>query len=166
MAEVTPLSCVLCEAVVHPTCFKAAIRKLPEYPDDCHDESYCSSICCSWHGKDDVDVEAIKEETSELIILLKKQLVWLASQAQVRMTRQVDNKSRQMSKPMMIQRLVAAKFRAVEQASSKPAVKTIHDKFRLLNCLFSDEVGQHAATAENVTRAELDIGAVGRNSAY
>ena len=71
-----------------------------------------------------------------------------------------------MSKPMMTRRLVAAKFGVVEQASSKPAAKTIHDKFRLLNCLFSDEVGQHAATAENVTRAELDIGAVGRNSAY
>ncbi len=166
VAEDTSSSCVLCEAVVHPTCFKAVIRKLPEYPDDCHDEIFCSSICCSWHGKDDVDVEAIRKERSELANLLKKQLVQLASQAQVRVTHRVDNKSRQISKPMMIQRLVAAKFRAVEQASSKPAAKTIHDKFRLLNCLFSDEVGQHAATAENVTRAELDNGAVVGNSAY
>ena len=166
VVEDASLSCVLCEAVVHPTCFKAVIRKLPEYPDDCHDEIFCSGICCSWHGKEDVDVEAVKKERSELATLLKKQLVQLASQAQVRVTHRVDQKSRQMTKPMMIRRLVAAKFGKVEQASSKPAAKTIHDKFRLLNCLFSDEIGQLAATAENVTRADLDNGAVGGNSDY
>jgi hypothetical protein len=51
-------------------------------------------------------------------------------------------------------------------ASNKPAAKTIHDKFCLLNCLFSDEIGALAATAEDVSQADLDTGAVGGNSLY
>ncbi len=51
-------------------------------------------------------------------------------------------------------------------ASNKPAAKTIHKKFHLLNCLFSDEIGALAATAENVSWADLDTGAVGGNSLY
>ncbi len=69
---------------------------------------------------------------------------------------------------MMIRRLLGAKFGVVEQlsASSKPAAKTIHNKFRLLNCLFSDEIGALAATTEDVSRADLDTGAIGGNSSY
>ncbi len=54
---------------------------------------------------------------------------------------------------MMIRRLIGAKFGAVEQqaGSNKPAAKTIHDKFCLLNCLFSDEIGALAATAEDLS---------------
>ena len=100
--------------------------------------------------------------------MLKKQLVQLAATAQVRVTHRVDNKSRQMSKPMMIRRLIGAKFGVAEQqsAATKPSAKTIHDKFRLLNCLFSDEIGALAATAEDVSRVDLDTGAVGGNSSY
>ena len=56
--------------------------------------------------------------------MLKKQLVQLAATAQVRVTHRVDNKSRQMSKPMMIRRLIGAKFGLVEElaASSKSSV--------------------------------------------
>jgi hypothetical protein len=110
----------------------------------------------------------VKKEREELNTLLKKQLVALAASAQVCVTHRIDNKSRQMSKPMMIRRLIGAKFGAVEQlsASNKPAAKTIHDKFRLLNCLFSDEVGALAATADDVSRADMDAGAVGGNSTY
>jgi hypothetical protein len=69
---------------------------------------------------------------------------------------------------MMIRRLLGAKFGVVEQlsASSKPDAKTIHNKFRLLNCLFGDEIGALAATTEDVSRADLDTGAVGGNSSY
>jgi hypothetical protein len=42
----------------------------------------------------------------------------------------------------------------------------IHDKFHFLNCLFSDEIGALAASAEAVFRAYLDNGAVGGNSNY
>ena len=110
----------------------------------------------------------MKKEREELNKLLKKQLVALAAAAQVRVTHRIDNKSRQVSKPMMIRRLICAKFGLVEElaASSKPAAKSIHDKFRLLNCLFSDEIGALATTAEDASRADLDTGAVGGNSLY
>ncbi len=64
--------------------------------------------------------------------------------------------------------MIGAKFGALEQlaVSNKPAAKTIHDKFHLLNCLFSDEIGALAATAEDVCRADLDTGTVGGNSLY
>jgi hypothetical protein len=100
--------------------------------------------------------------------LLKKLLVQLAATAQVQVTHRINNKSRQMSKLMMIMCLLGTKFGVVEQlsASSKPAAKTIHDKFCLLNCLFSDEIGALAATEGDVSRADLDTGAVGGNSSY
>jgi hypothetical protein len=71
-----------------------------------------------------------------------------------------------MLKPMMIRHLLGAKFGVAEQlsASNKPAAKTIHDKLHLCNCLFSDEIGALAATAEDVSRADLDTGAVVGNS--
>jgi hypothetical protein len=166
--EEPSLVCIICGASVHPACFKSSVRKLAEYPTSCHDEVFCSSNCCTWYGKEGFDREAVKKEREELNTLLKKQLVALAASAQVRVTHRIDNKSRQMSKPMMIRRLIGAKFGEVEQqsASNKPSAKTIHDKFRLLNCLFSDEVGALAATADDVSRADMDTGAVGGNSTY
>jgi hypothetical protein len=62
--------------------------------------------------------------------------------------------------------LVVAKFGTSVEEAAKPAAKTIHDKFRLLNWLFSDEVGATTASAEAVSRADLDNGAVGGNSYY
>ncbi len=62
--------------------------------------------------------------------------------------------------------MVAAKFGAGVEQVAKPAAKTIHDKFRLLNCLFSDEIGTLSASAETVSRADLDNGAVGGKSNY
>jgi hypothetical protein len=69
---------------------------------------------------------------------------------------------------MMISRGIGAKFGAVKQlaASNKPAAKIIHDNFCLLNCLFSDEIGALAATAEDVSRTDLDTGAIGGNCTY
>ncbi len=84
----------------------------------------------------------------------------MASAAQVRVTQRVNNASRQMPKPMMVRRLVATKFGASVEQAAKPAAKTIHDKFCLLNCLFSDEIGALAASAKTVSRADLDNGAV------
>jgi hypothetical protein len=166
LLEQASQSCVVCQAVVHPTCFMSSVRKLNEYPSSCHDEVFCSGVCCNWQGKEGLDLEAIRKERSELAALLKKDLVKLASTAQVRVTQRVNNASRQMSKPMMVRRLVAAKFGAGVEQATKPAAKTIHDKFRLLNCLFSDEIGALAASAETVSRADLDNGAVGGKSNY
>ena len=57
-----------------------------------------------------------------------------------------------MSKPMMIRHLLGAKFGVAEQlsASNKLAAKTIHDKFCLLNCLCSDEIGALARAIERM----------------
>jgi hypothetical protein len=94
--------------------------------------------------------------------LLKKDLVKLFSTAQV----SVNNASMQMSKPMMVRRLVATKFYATVEQETKPTAKMIHNKFHFLNCLLSDEIGALAASAEAVFRAYLDNGAVGGNSNY
>ncbi len=166
LLEQASQSCVVCQAVVHPTYFMSSVRKLNEYPSSCHDEVFCSGVCCNWQGKEGLNLEAIRKERSELAALLKKDLVKLASTAQVRVTQRVNNASRQMSKPMMVRRLVAAKFGAGVEEATKPAAKTIHDKFRLLNCLFSDEIGALAASAETVSRADLDNGTVGGKSNY
>jgi hypothetical protein len=62
---------------------------------------------------------SIRDEGSKLLALKKKQLVKLASILQVWVTHMINGASRQISKPMMVRRLVAAKFGAsVEQAST------------------------------------------------
>jgi hypothetical protein len=118
LCEEASLLCVICLAAVHPTCFTMTISKLSEYPGSSNDEVFCSDVCCLWHGKEGVDVEGIRDERSKLLDLKKKQLVKLASILQVRVTHRINGASQQISKPMMVRRLVAAKFGAnVEQAS-------------------------------------------------
>ena len=64
-------------------------------------------------------MEGIRDEHSKLLAIKKKQLIKLASILQVWVTHRINGESRQILKPMMVRRLVAAKFGAnVEQAST------------------------------------------------
>jgi hypothetical protein len=123
--EEPSLVCVICGASVHPACFKSSVRKLAEYSSSCHDEVFCCSTCCTWYGKEGLDREAVKKEREELNKLLKKQLVALAAAAQVRVTHRIDNKSRQMSKPMMIRQLIGGGAGSKQQASCKNYTRQI-----------------------------------------
>jgi thiamine biosynthesis protein ThiC len=79
--------------------------------------------------------------------LLKKQLVELAQIAQVRVTQRLNKKSLQVSKAMMVRRLMAKKINdsigssedVVAVPTAKPQ-KLVHVRFRLINYLFSDEL--------------------------
>jgi hypothetical protein len=145
---------------------------MKEYPEGCHDKIFCSDICCLWHGNSKIDVTVVWKERTELQSLLKKQLVELSRTAQVRVTQRVNKKSLQVSKAMMVWRLMAKKFNALLGIDSAAAVptpkpqKTIHVCFHLINCLFSDELASSAGNADEVDRAALDTGAVGDNSAF
>ena len=72
----------------------------------------------------------------------------------------------------MVQRLMAKKMNALIGADAEVAVptpkpqKTVHVRFRLINCLFSEELASSADNADNVDRAALDTGAVGSNSPF
>ena len=123
LCEEASLLCVICLAAVHPTCFMMTISKLSEYPGSSNDEVFCSDVCCLWHRKEGVDVEGIRDERSKLLALKKKQLVKLASILQVWVTYRINGASRQISKPMMVRRLVAAKFGASVDHASTPSRK-------------------------------------------
>ncbi len=102
-------------------------------------------------------MQAIWDERTKLLASKKKDLVKEASAAQVRVMQRINGASWQISMPMMVRRLVMAKFGAGVEEAAKPAAKTIHDKFDLLNGLFSDEVGAataSAASAEAISRAK------------
>jgi hypothetical protein len=75
VAEEASFPCEVCEAAIHPMRFYAIIRKLPEYPTSCHDEIFCSPVCCTWHGKEGVDMEGIRKEHNALSSVKKKQLI-------------------------------------------------------------------------------------------
>ncbi len=138
-------TCFLCEADIHIECFLGTVRKLKEYPDGCHDEVFCSDVCCLWHGNPEINVDEVRRELLEHSKLLKKQLIELAWIAKVRVTHHVDKKSLQVSKAMMLCRLLAKKFNAeagiavVAATLSRPE-KTIKVHFRLINCIFSDDL--------------------------
>ena len=102
--------CSLCEVDLHMECFLQLVRKLKEYPEGCHDQVFCSDVCCVWHGNSGIDVEAVRKERKELQNLLKKQLVELARIAEVRVTQRLNEKSLQVSKAMMVRHLMANKF--------------------------------------------------------
>ncbi len=90
-----------------------------------------------------MDREAVRKERSELQSLLKKQLVEKARASQVRVTQRVNKKSLQVSKAMMIRRLMAKRFNELARVADSVPVerakpqKTVHARFRLMNCLFS-----------------------------
>jgi hypothetical protein len=166
-----PNACDVCSAGIHMECFLGTVRKLKEYPDGCHDEVFCSDVCCIWHGNPRINVEEVRKEREELLKLLKKQLIELARAAKVRVTQRVDKKYLQLSKSSMVRRLVAAKFNAAlgnpsETSSTIRAEKTVHVRFRLINCIFSDDLSSAARDADNVDRSALDSGAVGDNSPF
>ncbi len=72
----------------------------------------------------------------------------------------------------MVRHLMAKKINALIGADAEVAVptpkpqKTVHVRFRLINCLFSEELASSADNADNVDRAALDTGAVGSNSTF
>jgi len=153
-------------------CFLTLVRKLKEYPEGCHDQVFYSGVCCVWHGNSAVDVEAVRNEQKELQNLLKKQLVELARLAQVQVTQRLNKKSLQVLKAIMVRRLMANKFNDLIGATPATALmppkpqKTVHAWFRLINCLFSEELASKSNDADNIDRATLDAGAVGANSAF
>ena len=120
-------------------CFLGTVRKLNEYPQGCHNEVFCSDVCCRWHGNDKVDLGLVRKECTELQSLLKKQLIELARTAQVHVTQRINKKSLQVSKAMMVRRLMAKKINALIGADAAVAVptskpqKTVHVRFRLIN---------------------------------
>jgi hypothetical protein len=59
-------------------CFLGTVQKLNKYLQGCHNEVFCSDVCCRWYGNDKVDVAIVQNERSDLQGLLKKQLVELA----------------------------------------------------------------------------------------
>jgi hypothetical protein len=73
---------------------------------------------------------------------------------------------------MMVQRLMAKKFKtlvgvhAAAPVSTPKPQKTDNVCFRLLNCLFSEELVSSAGYADVVDRAGLDTQAMGDNSAF
>jgi hypothetical protein len=142
VCEEALLLCVICLAAVHPTCFTMTISKLSEYPGSSNDEVFCSDVCCLWHGKEGVDVDGIRDERSKLIALKEKQLVKLASILQVWVTHRINGALQQISKPMMVRRLVVAKFGANVEQASTPSHKGPSKK-------------KHQATADKATADEV-----------
>ncbi len=171
LVEAPAMVCLLCEADIHESCFTEQIRKLKEYPVGCHNEVFCSPICCLWHGKEKIVVAEVRKERKDLMNFLKKQLVEMAKISKVRVTQRVNKKSLQVSKAMMVRRLLFDKFNPQlgdvnPEADPPRSEKTIHCRFRLINCLFSDELGTAANTSDDVDRLALDSGAVGANSQF
>jgi hypothetical protein len=91
--EVEPeMLCILCEAAIHGNCFQNQARKMKEYPEDCHNEVFCSEVCCLWHGNEKVVIADVRMERSELQKQLKKTLVDLARTAKVKITQRIEKK--------------------------------------------------------------------------
>ncbi len=67
------VACSICKADLHMECFLGTVRKLNEYTQGCHNEIFCSDVCCQWHGNDKVDVALVRKERRDLQNLLKKQ---------------------------------------------------------------------------------------------
>jgi hypothetical protein len=78
--------CLLCEADIHESYFMDQTWKLKEYPVGCHNQVFCSIICCLWHVKEKIVVADVRKERLELTKLLKKQLVEMAKASKVRVT--------------------------------------------------------------------------------
>jgi hypothetical protein len=95
--------------------------------------------------------------------------VKLAWSTKVIVVQHATKKSLQMLKPMMIHFVMVKKFDA---DVADPAValarpeKTVHVRFRLINCIFNDDLSQFAQEADNINHAALDSSAIGNNSTY
>ncbi len=57
--------CLICEADIHESCFMDQIWKLKEYPAGCHNEVFCSPICCLLHWKEKKVVTEVRKERQD-----------------------------------------------------------------------------------------------------
>ncbi len=104
LAEMASFLWEVCEAAIHLTCFSAilgsslntllvAVMR------------FSVRLCVA------LGMEGIRKECMALGSMKKKQLVQLASSAQVQVTHRIDGKSRQVtSQPMMVRRSIAKKM--------------------------------------------------------
>jgi hypothetical protein len=65
-----PNVCNVCNAAIHMECFLGTVCKLKEYLDGCHDEVFCSDVCCIWHGNPRINVVDVRKEQDKLLKLL------------------------------------------------------------------------------------------------
>ena len=165
--------CHVCGAPVHDICWESHIRSSSFYPSEygSHPPPHlCSSTCCLLYGSDDVDFELVKARRVELVGMTKPVLKKAARDKNVRVTHRVDGKSRDVPKNTMVQKLLEVEFIMQSESGANSEMqggRTIHDKFRLVNVLFSDELGSLAASSSNVaTCQELDSGNIGADSMF
>jgi hypothetical protein len=171
--EAPSLACVLCEAPVHTVCFRVHVRKLKEYPITWDNDVFCGAMCCGWHGDEKSDPKALRSGRLDLMKFTKAQLKALAvGPPKVKMTSRVGGVSRDLPKETMVRKLNESKMNSAlgvvpPEGGSEKVSMTIHDKFRLINCLFSDEMRDLAASSTNrLSREELDTGAHGAKSKF
>jgi hypothetical protein len=105
-------------------------------------------------------------ERKALLSQTTKDLKKLAKEKNVKVTHRIEGKPRDLPKKVVVRKLLHEKF-LPSAATASPQVKTIHDKFRVINIIFSEECCAMAAASTNaLSREELDTGAHGDNSKF
>jgi hypothetical protein len=101
----------------------------------------------------------------------KEQLKKEAREFNIKVNNRVNGASHDLPKEVIVARILEKKMRALCPSLEVPQDEvvtvsrvTIHDKFCLINIIFSEELGEMALHSEDTaTCAELDAGVVGHN---
>lgn len=169
--------CYVCGAAVHSLCFRDVSAGQNYTPGN----FYCSVQCIRYDNDDSIDNNAVKAKRETLMASNKNDLRKLARSLGVKISYRLPGQgSKDLSKEGIIARVMEKTFitemiNGVDSAAAAASgvtppptsIVTIHDNFRLVNVMFSEDVMNISTQCGNAaTRNELDTNLVGSNSPF
>jgi hypothetical protein len=165
----------MCGVCLHSFCVAEANREIEAAGAEVIEgDNLCSVSCYRFRKADALTPEVVKAERTLLMKKNKEQLKKEGRELNIKVNCHVNGASRDAPKEVIVARLLEKKMLALcpslevaQEVIATPSRVTVHDKFRLINIIFSDELGDMAMhSKESATRAELDAGVVGHKSPF
>jgi hypothetical protein len=130
--------------------------------------------CYRFRKADALTPEVVKAEHTLLMKKNKEQLKKEGRELNIKVNCRVNGASCDALKEIIVTRLLEKKMLAlcpslevVQEVIATASRVTIHEKFCLINIIFSDELGDMSMhSEESATHAELDAGVVGHKSPF
>lgn len=165
----------MCGITLHTFCLQDAQRSIESSNPDA--VQVCSISCFRYSKVPQLTPLIVINERQQLMKNNKESLKKDARELNVKVKCRVNGSSRDAPKELIVSCLLEKRIFAFAMYPTLAAEAgndeshasriSIHDKFRLINVIFSDELHRKAVTSEDAaSHAELDAGLVGHHSSF
>jgi hypothetical protein len=162
----------MCGVCFHSFCIAELNGEIEAAGAEVIERDNLCSVACYHFCKADALTPEVKAECALLMKKNKEQLKKEGRELNVKVNCRINSASHDAPKDVMVAWLLEKKMLALcpslevaQEVIATASRVTIHDKFCLINIIFSDELGDMAMhSEESATHPELDAGVVGPKS--